>query len=79
MVLHEGATTTLDHLVQKSLKYKHYKQNYIRNLDEGIIPAGLRINKKPAVNTVLFDFHKNWKTIISKAERDLVQLPLQKE
>ena len=79
MVLHEGATTTLDHLVQKSLKYKHYKWNYIRNLDEGIIPTGLRINKKPVVNTFLSDFNKNRKRIISKAERDLVQLPLQKE
>ena len=79
MVLHEGATTTLDHLVQKSLKYKHYKWNYIRNLDEGIIPTGLRINKKLVVNTFLSDFNKNRKRIISKAERDLVQLPLQKE
>ena len=79
MVLHEGATTTLDHLVQKSLKYKHYKWNYIRNLDEGIIPTGLRINKKPVVNTFLSDFNKNRKRIISKPERDLVQLSLQKE
>ena len=52
MVLYDGATTTLDHLVQKSLRYKHHKQNYIRSLDEGIIPTGLRINKKPATNTV---------------------------
>ena len=58
MVLYEGATTALDHLVEKSLRYKH-KQNYIRSLDEGIIPAGLRINKKPAINTVSFDFHNN--------------------
>ena len=34
------------------------------------------INKKPAINTVSSDFHNNWKTIISKAERDLVQLLL---
>ena len=59
MVLYEEATTALDHLVQKSLRYKHLKQNYIRSLDEGIIPAGLRINKKPAINTVSFDFHNN--------------------
>ena len=31
MVLSEGATATLDHLVQKSRRYK-YKQNYIRSL-----------------------------------------------
>ena len=70
-VLHEGATA-LDHLVEKSLRYKHHKQNYIRSLDEGIIPAGLFINKKPAINTVSSDFHNNWKIIISKAEKDLV-------
>ena len=76
MVLYDGATTILDHLVQKSLRYKHHKQNYIRSLDEGIIPTGLRINKKPAINTVSSDFHNNWKTILSKAEKDLVQLLL---
>ena len=76
MVLYEGATTTSDHLVQKSWRYKHHKQNYVRSLDEGIIPAGLRINKKQAINTVSSDFHNNWKTIISKAEKDLVQLLL---
>ena len=59
MVLYDGATTALDHLVQKSLRYKHHKQNYIRNLGEGIIPTGLRINKKPAINTVSSDFHNN--------------------
>ena len=75
MVLCEGATTTLDHLVQKSLRYK-YKLNYIRSLEEGIIPTGLRICKKPAINTVSSDFHNNWKIIISKAEKDLVQLLL---
>ena len=76
MVLYEGATTTLDHLVQKSLRYKHHKQNYIRSSDEGIIPAGLRINKKPPINTVSSNFHNNWKTIISKAEKDLVRILL---
>ena len=45
MVLHKGATT-LDHLVQKSLRCKHHKQKYIRSLDEEIVPTGLRINKK---------------------------------
>ena len=36
----------------------------------------MRINKKQAINTVSSDFHNNWKTIISKAEKDLVQLLL---
>ena len=67
-VLHEGATA-LDHLVEKSLRYKHHKQNYIRSLDEGIIPAGLCINKKPAINTVSSDFHNNWKKLYPKERR----------
>ena len=76
MVLNEGATTTSDHLVQKSLRYKHHKRNYIRSFDEGIIPTGFRIDKKPVINNVSSDFQNNWKTIISKAEKDLVQLLL---
>ena len=46
MVLYERAT--LDHLVQKLLSCKHHKKNYIRSLDEEIIPTELWINKKPA-------------------------------
>ena len=76
MVLYEEATATLDYLVEKSLRYKHHKQNYIRSLDEGIIPTGFRIDKKPAINNVSSDFQNNWKTITSKAEKDLVQLLL---
>ena len=48
MVLCEGATT-LDHLVEKMLRCKYHKQKYIKSLDEGIIPTGLRINKKTAL------------------------------
>ena len=44
MVLCKERTATLDYSVQKSLRYRHHKQNYIRSLDEGIIPTGLRIN-----------------------------------
>ena len=77
MVLYQGQTAiVMGHSVQKLLRYKHHKQNYIRSLDEGIIPTGLCINKKPATNTVPSDFHNYWKTIISKAEKDFVQLLL---
>ena len=76
MILYEGTATTLHYLVQKSLRYKYHKQNYIRGLDEGIIPTGLRRNKKPAINTVSSYFHNNWKTIIFKAEKDSVHLLL---
>ena len=77
MVLYQRETAIImGHSVQKLLRYKHHKQNYIRSLDEGIIPTGLRVNKKPATNTVPSDFHNYWKTILSKAEKDLVQLLL---
>ena len=39
MALYEEATTTLDHLVQKLLKYNHHKQNCIRSLDEEKVPT----------------------------------------
>ena len=48
MVLHGETPSHLDLLVQKSLRYKHHKLNYIPSLEEGIIPAGLRIKEKPA-------------------------------
>ena len=48
----------------------------MRSLDERIIPTGLRINKKATINTVSSNFHNNWKTIIFKGEKDLVQFLL---
>ena len=70
MVLYQRETAIImGHSVQKLLRYKHHKQNYIRSLDEGIIPAGLCINKKPAINTVSSDFHNNWKKLYPKERR----------
>ena len=41
MVLPERSTTHFDHLLQKSLRYQHHKENYIQSIHEGIIPNGL--------------------------------------
>ena len=49
MVLLDGSTLHLDHLLQKSLIYKHHKGNYIRRLNEGIVPVGLHLNKKNSI------------------------------
>ena len=45
MVLQDGALSHLDLLIQKSMCYKHQKENYIKSLEEGITPSGLQINK----------------------------------
>ena len=50
MVLPEGSTTHLDHLLQKSLRYQHNKENHIQSLNEGIIPNGLQLNKNQHLN-----------------------------
>ena len=47
MVVFDG-NTYLDYLYQKSLRYQHHRENYLNSLLEGLIPFGLRINKRPA-------------------------------
>ena len=73
MVLLDGSTIHLDHLLQKSLRYKHHKENYIRSLNEGNVPVGLHLNKKTAFVPVSENFEKKWKTVLLNAEKDLVQ------
>ena len=69
MVLPERSTTHLDHLLQKSLRYQHRKENYIQSLNEGIIPNVLQLNKKPAFEPVSSDFNDKWRTISFQAEK----------
>ena len=56
MVLQGGTLSYLDLLIQKSMRYKHHKENYIKSLEQGILPSGLQIKKKPAFLPVLVDF-----------------------
>ena len=49
MKLNDGYTTNLDYLLQKSISYKHYYENYKENLELDLIPAGLNIKKLPAI------------------------------
>ena len=75
MVLLDGLTLHLDHLLQKSLRYKHHKENYIRSLNEGIVPVVLHLNKKPAFVPVLENFKKNYlilRKIISFWKRNMI-------
>ena len=78
MVLHRKTLSHLDLLVQKSLRYKHHKLNYIQSLEEGIIPSGLKIKKKLAFQQMSEDFEAKWKSILYNAERNIVELLLYK-
>ena len=46
MVIKEDGLSQLDTLLQKSLRYRHHKENYLLSVENGIIPSGLKINKK---------------------------------
>ena len=70
MVIENDELSHLDLLLQKSLRYKHHKENYLQSLEHGIIPSGLKINKKPAFIPVSNDY------ILSSAEEKLVNLLL---
>ena len=59
-------------MLQKSLQYKHHKENYLYSLQHGIIPSGLKINKKPAFIPVSNDFTEKWNNILRSAEEKLV-------
>ena len=45
-------------------------------MEKGIIPAGLKIKKKPAFQPVPEDFEIKWNSILYNAERNIVELLL---
>ena len=38
------------YFVQKYIRYQHHHLNYKEILENGLVPNGLKINKRPAVN-----------------------------
>ena len=56
MVLKNNLLSQTDILFQKSVKYKHHKENYLKGLEERILPRGLKLRKEPALTPVLEDF-----------------------
>ena len=76
MVIENDGLSHLDLLLQKSLRYKHHKENYLYSLEHGIIPSGLKINKKPAFIPVSNDFTERWNNILRSAEEKVVNLLL---
>ena len=76
MAVENDALSHLDLLLQQSLRYKHHKENYLYSLEHGIIPSGLKINRKPAFVPVSNDFTNKWNNILRSAEEKLVNLLL---
>ena len=68
--------THLDVLYQKSLRYRHHRENYQTSLLEGLTPSGLRIKKRPAITSISDTFEEQWNFVLYDAEKKLVQLLL---
>ena len=58
-----GILLCLDILFQKSIRYNHHKVNYERSLLEGIIPTGLKLNKRLAFEPVSDNFPFQWNNV----------------
>ena len=76
MVMQDGGRSQLYILLQKSLRYKHHRENYIQSLEEKVIPSGLKIIKNPAFALISEDFMINWKNMLTRAQESLVQFLL---
>ena len=76
MKLNDGYTTKLDHLLQKSIRYKHHYENYKESLELDLIPAGLKIKTLPAITPITPNFYSKWNEVLQKAEKELVNLLL---
>ena len=76
MKLNDGYTTKLSHLLQKSIRYKHHYENYKESLELELIPAGLKIQKLPAITAITPNFYSEWNEVLHKAEKELVNLLL---
>ena len=66
----------MDLLYQKLLRYQHHWENYQTSLLEGLTPSGLRIKKRPAINSISDTFEEQWNFVLYDAEKKLVQLLL---
>ena len=58
------------------IRYQHHHLNYKESPENGLIPKGLKINKRPAIKPVTEDFFEKWNTILLDAKNSLVQLLL---
>ena len=63
----------LDILTRKSSRCQHHRENYLENLQQGIIISSLKLKKKPAILPVSADFEEKWKLILNEVEKKLVE------
>ena len=67
----------VDLLYQYALKYYHHAENYQQSILQGIIPFGLLLKKRAAIDPVSPDFNSHWNGILKDAERKLLTLLLE--
>ena len=48
MVVKKDLLSRTDILFQKSVRYQHHKDNYLKSFMKGITPRGLELKKRPA-------------------------------
>ena len=75
VVIFEGHQQ-LDNFLQKSLRHHHHRKYCIQSLHEGVIPTGLKLKKKPAINYISDGFEVQWNNVLHDAEKRLVELLL---
>ena len=75
IILNDGLSY-LDHLLRKSLRYHHDKENYKIILQEGIITTGLKIKKEPGFVPVTGQFNEKLDSVLFDGERSLEELLL---
>ena len=63
-----------DIFFQKFICYSHFKENYLRRLQEGISPGGLMLKKKPVFIAISEDIRSKWDEVLHTAEMNLIQL-----
>ena len=72
----EPSFYNLDFGFHKIQRYEHHLINFEESLNYGITPHGLRLHKKPAIQTISADFAVRWKTALQDAGHKLVSLLL---
>ena len=72
MSVEDGSLSHLD----KTLRYEHHKQNYLRSIEEGLMPTGSKLQKKPAFVPIWEDFSIKRNKFLSDPEKKLVRLLL---
>ena len=66
----------LTDLYSKKILCDHHEGNYRQNIIKDETLYGLRINRKPGIQTVSVNFIERWNSILKETERKLVELLL---